>query len=80
VYWTNAAGAGVFATGTMGWACALTGSCETVTDRRGTARDVAAITANVLTAFAAPHAGLTHPSRSNIGRFWLPARVTSGAA
>ncbi len=80
VYWTNSAGAGVFATGTMGWACALTGSCQTVTDRRGTARDVTSITANVLTAFAAVHAGLAHPSRPNLGRFWLPARVTSGAA
>ena len=62
----------MFATGTMGWACALTGSCQTVTDRRGTARDVTSITANVLTAFAAVHAGLAHPSRPNLGRFWLP--------
>jgi N,N-dimethylformamidase beta subunit-like, C-terminal len=80
VYWTDAAGAGVFATGTMGWACALEGSCETVTDRRATRRAVEQITANVLTVFARPHAGAEHPSHPNVPRFWLPARVTSGAA
>jgi hypothetical protein len=80
VYWTNGAGAGVFATGTMGWACALTGSCATVTNRRATSAAVQRITANVLAAFARPHAGATHPSSPNLARFWLPARVTSGAA
>ncbi|MGZ4603474.1 MAG: N,N-dimethylformamidase beta subunit family domain-containing protein [Kineosporiaceae bacterium] len=80
VYWTNAAGAGVFAAGTMGWACALAGSCATVTDRRTTSRAVATITANVLDAFAQPHAGAAHAARPNVSRFWLPARVTSGAA
>jgi hypothetical protein len=80
VYWTNSAGAGVFATGTMGWACALAGSCATVTDRRATARAVDGITANILAAFARPHAGNTHPSRPNVARFWLPDRVTTGAA
>ena len=79
-YWTNSAGAGVFATGTMGWACALAGSCATVTDRRATSRAVGRITANVLAAFALRHAGSSHPSRPNVARFWLPDRVTSGAA
>jgi hypothetical protein len=80
VYWTDAAGAGVFATGTMGWACALVGSCETVTDPRTTSRAVERITVNVLAAFAHPHAGKQHPSRPNVSGFWLPSQVTSGAA
>ncbi|HVN13033.1 MAG TPA: N,N-dimethylformamidase beta subunit family domain-containing protein [Kineosporiaceae bacterium] len=80
VYWTDAAGAGVFATGTMGWACALAGSCATTTDRRATSAAVDRITANVLTAFARPHAGAAHPARPNVARFWLPTTVTSGAA
>jgi hypothetical protein len=80
VYWTNAAGAAVFASGTMGWACALTGSCATVTDARATRATVERITANVLSAFAQPHAGLIHRSSPNVSRFWLPARVTTGAA
>jgi hypothetical protein len=79
-YWTNDAGAGVFATGTMGWACALTGSCRTVTDKKGTSAAVQRITANVLSAFAQRHAGATHPSRPNVSRFWLPTKVTTGAA
>ena len=80
VYFTNAAGAGVFATGTMGWACALAGSCETVTDPAATRRAVERITANVLAAFALPGAGARHPSQPDVDRFWLPTRVTSGAA
>jgi len=80
VYFTNAAGAGVFATGTMGWACALAGSCETVTDRQATKRAVERITVNVLAAFALPRAGAAHASQPNAGRFWLPTRVTTGAA
>jgi len=79
VYWTNAAGAGVFVTGTMGWACALNGSCQTVTDKAATRRAVERITATVLAAFARPRAGVTHPSRPNVGRFWLPSRSTTGA-
>jgi hypothetical protein len=80
VYWTNSAGAGVFATGTMGWTCALAGSCETVTNRRATSDAVERITANVLAAFARPKAGAAHASRPNVSRFWLPSRVTSDAA
>ena len=80
ILWTNAAGAGVFASGTMGWACALTGSCTTVTDRKATSAAVERITANLLDAFARPHAGAVHPSKPNISRFWLPTTVTSGAA
>ena len=66
VYWTDRAGAGVFATGTMGWSCALDGSCATVTDPKATRAAVERITANVLAAFAQPHAGATHPSRPNV--------------
>ena len=69
VYWSNAAGAGVFAAGTMDWRAG--------TDRVGLA--VATITDNVLRAFAAPRAGATAPAVENVGRFWLPTTVTSGS-
>jgi hypothetical protein len=64
----------------MGRACALTGSCATVTDARATRAAVERITANILVAFAQPHAGALHPSKPDVSRFWLPARVTTGAA
>jgi len=69
VYWSNAAGAGVFAAGTMGWRAGA--------DPVGLA--VATITDNVLRAFASPHAGRTSPAVENVDRFWLPAKVTSGS-
>jgi len=69
VYWSNPAGAGVFAAGTMGW--------RTADDPVG--RTVATITDNVLRAFASPHAGAANPPTENVDRFWLPEKVTSGS-
>ena len=69
VYWSNPAGAGVFAAGTMDWRAA--------DDPVG--RTVATITDNVLRAFASPHAGAANPPAENVGRFWLPEKVTSGS-
>ena len=47
---------------------------------RATRAAVERITANILVAFAQPHAGALHPSKPDVSRFWLPARVTTGAA
>lgn len=79
VYWTAPSGAGVFTAGTMNWVCAARAAC-TLPDPVRTATLVSRITLNVLTAFAAPAAGRTHPAADTVGRFWLPTRNTSGSA
>jgi len=67
-YYTVRSGAGVFSSGTMRWVCAMRGtSCGhgvTVAARRFV--DIA--TTNLLRAFAAGPAGLTHPAHDNLAR------------
>jgi hypothetical protein len=71
VYWTNAAGAGVFNAGTIDWQRSLTVGTAT--------RAVARITDNVLRVFAGPRAGAAHPAVDTVGRFWLPTSSTTSA-
>jgi hypothetical protein len=66
-YYTVASGAAVFAAGTMRWVCALAHTCGHgvgIDAQRFT--DIA--TVNLLRAFAAGPAGLTHPARDNLTR------------
>jgi hypothetical protein len=79
VYWAARSGAGVFATGTMRWACALGDTCRKVPDA-GVRRVVRAVTTTVLAAFAQPRAGASHPATDNVGRYWLPTGSTGTAA
>ena len=58
-YYSTSAGAGVFATGTIRWICALD---PTPCSAQSATATVRIATANVLAAFSAGPAGLTHPS------------------
>jgi hypothetical protein len=78
VYWVAPSGAGVFTTGTMRWVCALDVGCTRVPGTRASAV-LRQVTTNVLTAFAEPRAGRTHPARDTVGRFGLAARATTHA-
>lgn len=65
-YYSTSRGAGVFATGTIGWVLALDGA------RWGDPRVtsvVRGVTANVVRAFATGPAGLVHPSVPNAARY-----------
>ena len=65
-YYTVPSGAGVFASGTMRWVCAMRGpSCGHGMTRAARAFADRA-TQNLLRAFAAGPAGRTHPARSNL--------------
>jgi hypothetical protein len=79
VYWVTRGGGGVFAVGTMRWPAAMAGEASAVRSPRAIAV-LDRVTRTVLTAFASPHAGLTHPAHDNVGRFWLPTVATSHAA
>jgi hypothetical protein len=79
-YYTVASGAGVFASGTMRWVCAMRGpscghgltwSAERFVDRA---------TQNLLRAFAAGPAGRTHPAQDNLTRLKPPgiSALTNG--
>jgi hypothetical protein len=73
VYWTNAAGAGIFATGAMGW---LSKVHDPVIGPI-----VTKVTTNVLTAFSTARAGrVKRVVRDNVSKFWLPAHITTAAA
>ncbi len=65
-YYSAASGAGVFATGTIGWINAL--DPEEWGDEQVT-RIVRGITANILRAFAAGPSGQAHPSVGNADRY-----------
>ncbi|MGH3471054.1 MAG: N,N-dimethylformamidase beta subunit family domain-containing protein [Nocardioidaceae bacterium] len=70
-YYTTRSGAGVIDLGTQRWTCALAPRCPGLPPQDDLfARQV---TTNVLHAFAAGPAGVAHPARDNVGRFWLPA-------
>jgi hypothetical protein len=79
VYWVAPSGAGVFAAGTMRWACAMGDTCAKVRDAR-VRRVVQQVSTTVLTAFATPRAGASRPATDTTGRYWLPARSTGTAA
>ncbi|OLE24892.1 MAG: hypothetical protein AUG49_12305 [Catenulispora sp. 13_1_20CM_3_70_7] len=78
-YYTVPSGAGVFATGTMRWNCALAdGGCSDKMD--GPAHAFAQkVTANLLLAFAAGPAGKAHPANDNTARL-KPAPSEGGQA
>jgi hypothetical protein len=78
-YYTVPSGAGVFATGTMRWNCALvSGGC---TDKMDAAAHTFAqqVTANMLLAFAAGPAGKAHPAEDNTAKL-KPAPSRGGVA
>ena len=78
-YYTVPSGAGVFATGTMRWNCALAdGGCSKQLDAAAY-RYAQQVTANMLIAFAAGPAGKTHPAVDNTATL-KPAPSWGGAA
>jgi hypothetical protein len=79
VYWVTPSGAGVFAAGTMRWACAMGDTCPSIRDAR-VLRVVRQVSTTVLTAFATPRAGARHPATDTVSRYWLPAGSTGSAA
>ena len=76
VYYTVASGAGVFASGTMRWVCAIRrphcGHGLTV----AAVRFVDRATQNLLRAFAAGPAGHGHPARDNVAQV-KPPRIAA---
>jgi len=79
VYWVAPSGAGVFAAGTMRWACAMGDHCPKIPDA-GVLRIVQRVSTNVLTAFATPRAGAQYPAEDTVDRYLLPAGSTGTAA
>jgi hypothetical protein len=80
VYWVAPSGAGVFVAGTMRWPCALdVAECRDVPSAEDR-RLVRAVTREIVTGFAEQRAGRTHPAVDTVGRYWLPARSTTGAS
>ena len=68
VYYTVASGAGVFASGTMRWVCAMRGPSCGHGLTRAAERFVDRATQNLLRAFAAGPAGRAHPARDNLAQ------------
>lgn len=64
-YYSNASGAGAFATGTINWICAIDGSCADL----AMSPVVRGATWNVLREFANGPAGAAHPSTPNANRY-----------
>lgn len=66
-YYVARSGAGVFASGTEDWICALpeTAGCPAHV-QPAVRRAIQVVTANILTAFAAGPAGRAHPARELI--------------
>jgi len=71
VYYTSASGAGVFASGTLRWGCALVEACDVPLSGR-TRRFVGTVTDNLLRAWAAGPVGREHPARDNVAHLHLP--------
>jgi len=71
-YYSAESGAGVFATGTIGWINALD---VTAWDDEKVSTVVRGITTNVLQAFSTGPAGVAHPSVSNASRYRTSVRV-----
>jgi N,N-dimethylformamidase beta subunit-like, C-terminal len=76
VYYTVASGAGVFASGTMRWVCAMRGPHCGHGLTRAAERFVDRATQNLLRAFAAGPAGRSHPARDNVAQV-RPPRITA---
>ena len=72
VYYTVASGAGVFASGTMRWVCAMRGPACGHGLNRAAERFVDRATQNLLRAFAAGPAGRTHPAQENLAQLKPP--------
>jgi hypothetical protein len=72
VYYTVASGAGVFASGTMRWVCAMRGPHCGHGLTWAAERFVNRATENLLRAFAAGPAGKTHPARDNLAQVKSP--------
>ncbi len=79
-YYTVASGAGVFASGTMRWVCAMRGPSCGHGLTRGAERFVDRATQNLLRAFAAGPAGRTHPAQDNVAQVRPPgiSALTNG--
>ncbi len=71
-YYTVAGGAGVFASGTMRWVCAMRGPSCGHGLTRAAGRFVDRATQNLLRAFAAGPAGHTHPAHDNLAQVKPP--------
>ena len=71
-YYVHRSGAGVFATGTLRWTCALTGGCFGVRMEPRTVRFVRLVTRTVIEQFARGPLGRRFPARDNVDRFDLP--------
>jgi hypothetical protein len=71
-YYTDRSGAGVFATGTLRWTCALTGGCFGVRMGPRTVRFVRHVTRTVVSTFARGPVGDRLPAHDNVARFDLP--------
>jgi hypothetical protein len=67
-YYTVRSGAGVFASGTMRWVCAMKGTACGHGVTRAAKLFVDRATTNLLRAFAAGPAGRVHPARDNLSR------------
>jgi hypothetical protein len=73
-YYTVASGAGVFASGTMRWVCAMRGPACGYGLTQAAGRFVDVATQNLLRAFAAGPAGPAHPARDNVAQV-KPQRI-----
>ena len=81
VYYTVASGAGVFASGTMRWVCAMRGPSCGHGLTRAAERFVDRATQNLLRAFAAGPAGRAPPARAHLAQVKpprIPARYDGG--
>lgn len=67
-YYTAGSGAGVFATGTMRWVCAMRGTACGHGVTAKAAAFVGRVSENMLRAFAAGPAGRAHPARDDLGK------------
>jgi len=73
VYYTTPSGAGVFASGTMRWVCAMRGPHCGHGVTAAAERFVDTATDNLLRVFAAGPAGKTHPAEDNVAQVKPPA-------
>ncbi len=71
-YYTAASGAGVFASGTMRWVCAIRGPACGHGVNLAAERFVDRATENLLRAFAAGPAGRAHPAQDNLAQVRPP--------
>jgi hypothetical protein len=74
VYYTTPSGAGVFATGTLRWTCALKTRCADVGSSRRTRSFVRKVTANLLHAMSRGPVGRRYPAHDNVSSFDLPVQ------